>query len=147
MELSNERSAYWQAMRPIFEIDAETDAEDANGSIPVRSDGLSGSDSEIDSPAEETKLVQKIQHRIKRNAGHSKVFDEGHYQEAADLVNLGHIDRHEVLDNIIIIARQDPRLIKLLESVDATNLKEILERGLNPKVRDICENGHFENEA
>ena len=137
-------------MRRIFELEAGTDEKDLEHRDD--SDGLCESGSKTDLTSKQTEPRTNIEARVKRNAERAKIFDtkifsNADYQGGNGLENLGRINYHEVLENIILIAQQDSRLNEYLKDVDTIELKGILINGLNPLVRAICDKGLFERQA
>jgi hypothetical protein len=102
------------------------DPEDAGDS-----DELNESDDGTDPPPGQAQQTSRLQGRVIRNNDRAKVFDDVQHREAGDLENFGPVNRHDVLDKIILVARQDQHLCKFFEGVDDLRLKEMLENAFS----------------
>lgn len=53
------------------------------------------------------------------------MLDDVQRREAGHLENFGPVNRHDVLEKIILVARQDQNLRKFFEGVDDPGLKDV----------------------
>lgn len=87
--------------------------------------------------------AQSLRNRIVRNSTKAK-FPEIKFPPSVQ-PNIGPVNRTEILKHILTKAeREIPRFTRFFEEVSQQRVLEVLEEGLNPAVRRICDEGLFD---
>ncbi|PLB50512.1 hypothetical protein P170DRAFT_463696 [Aspergillus steynii IBT 23096] len=111
------------------------------GSLEEDDEQLTEADQITDSVA-----VQSLRNRIARNCAKAK-FLEVEFPPL-ELPNFGPVNRTAILNHILSTAgREIPRFTRFFGDVDRRRVVQILEEGLSPAVRRICDEGLFDIES
>lgn len=88
-------------------------------------------------------VVQSFRDRIIRNSTKAKFLEVGF--APPDLPNIGPVNRTDILEHILCTAaREIPRFTQLFAEVKQERVAQILEEGVSPAVRRICDQGLFD---